>query len=179
MATAKQIAKNVLKTVEEKLKILSKIKGNRIEEAKINEADVREFSRLKAERDAAIKVLEAAGKAYEEARQKIISQLPGKETDVVDVTIAGVRIHKYPRNTASGKLNEKKVLELAKKYRLLGKVAPLVRIVNKQALLEAIAEEKVTYEEYMECTIQNITPVVEIEVVEAQIEMTPVMQIAK
>ena len=165
MANVTQIAKSVIKSVEEKLKILSKVKGETIESANIDPDDVRNFVRLKAERDAAIATLEKAGKLYEEARQKIIKQLPGTEKDIVDVTIEGFRIHKYPRNTAAGKLNEEKVLQLAKKKKLLGKIAPMVRKVNKQALIEAIANNKISYEEYLDCTTQNIVPVIEIEII--------------
>ncbi|MNG38346.1 hypothetical protein D3C84_1260180 [compost metagenome] len=36
------------------------------------------------------------------------------------------------------------------------------KVVNANVLIEAIAENKITYEEYMACTKQSITPVVEI-----------------
>lgn len=178
MTKVTQIAKNVIKSVEEKLKILSKIKGDKIEQANVDIDDVKEFARIKAERDIALANLKKIGDEYEAARQKIISQLPGFETDVVDIVIAGVRIHKFPRNTAAGKLDEEKVLELARKKKILGKVAPFVRKINSKALIEAIAEEKVTYDEYLECTKQNIVPVVEIELVQ-ELDITPNMKVAE
>lgn len=181
MATVKSIAKSLIKSVEEKLKILSKIKGERIDTADINPEDVKRMAELKSEMDSIQIKLKTMNEEYQTIRQQVIDQLPGKEEDVVDVIIDGVRIHKYPRNTMAGKLLEDKVLELAKSKRLLGKFAPLKRVINKQAVIEALAEEKITYDEYLQCTTQNIVPVVDIEflMIKSEEEQESSIQVAK
>jgi hypothetical protein len=166
MADIKSIAKKSLKSVEDKLKMMAKVVGRTFTTAEVNEEDFKRFIELKNKRDKLVRELELIGKQYDEARLKVVSQLPGNEEDVVDVTIHGYRIHKYPRNNSIGKFDEEKVLLLAKSKRILNKVAPLVRTINKNALFESILTGKITHEEYLSCTKKDLTPVVNVEVVD-------------
>jgi hypothetical protein len=74
-------------------------------------------------------------------------------------------LYVYPKNTKSGKYDEKLLEQLARKNKIYKKIfEPTVKI-NETELLNAMLEEKITPDEFRAITLQVLTDVAEMKVV--------------
>lgn len=97
-----------------------------------------------------------------ELRTKILSQLPGEVKDKVQTVIDGIEINKYSRNK-SEKIDEEKAIDLAKKLKVLSKVAEKKWVLDnkkfKEVMRQKVEEGKLKQEEYNSLIQQAWIPV--------------------
>jgi hypothetical protein len=103
--------------------------------------------------------------SYQGLRDQLLQQvslIQTSELDSVEYVNQGKRLYKYPKNTKSGKYNEKELAELAKKRKVYSKIFKKVVTVDEAELIKAMQQGKITAEEFRAITIQQISPVLEI-----------------
>jgi hypothetical protein len=165
------IVKKALKDVKATLKKMTESKANEgvayIKEIPAGVIDtniLQQAAAKKAELDVLLSQVKMIDAQYQPLRAKVLEQLPGNAKDKVEVVIDGIQIKKHSRTTGGGKLDEAKLGELARKKKILSKVTKKVTVFDEEAVLMALHDGLITYEEYVSCLTEGkVTPVIDIE----------------
>ncbi len=157
------------KTESAKLKDLSKIVGQHINTSEGIDIDLlTEALKLKAQQEQLESALKEVEKMLKPLRDSLVEQAVGMKTskyDSIEYINDGKRLYVYPKNTKSGKYDEKLLEQLARKNKIYKKIfEPTVKI-NETELLNAMLEEKITPDEFRAITLQVLTDVAEMKVV--------------
>lgn len=152
----KNLAKNAVKEVKVNLtKMLEKRKVfklfEKVEDKTINVKNLKEAARIKSEIDVLSAKVSNLQAQYKPLREEILSSLPGEPKDKVDLTIEGIHIKKYPKISGGNKIDQAAFLELARKKRILQMTTKKVTVVDEEAVLGAISQGYLTYEELLTC----------------------------
>ena len=155
-----------------KLKELSKIDGQHINiTSGIDIFTLTQALRVKAQMEQLESTLKDLEKQYQPLRDELLSQVEqsqNSEYDSVEYINEGKRLYKYPKNTKSGKYDEKKLEVIARKKKIYKQIFKTEIVVNESALIKALQEGKITPDEFRAITIQMISPVIEIKTVAEQ-----------
>ncbi|AEO93776.1 gp518 [Bacillus phage G] len=152
----KNLAKNAVKEVKVNLtKMLEKRKVfklfEKVEDKTINVKNLKEAAKIKSEIDVLSAKVSNLQAQYKPLREEILSSLPGEPKDKVDLTIEGIHIKKYPKISGGNKIDQAAFLELARKKRILQMTTKKVTVVDEEAVLGAISQGYLTYEELLTC----------------------------
>lgn len=152
-----KLATKVVKEVKENIqKLLDRRRSATAtyEEVDLEVLDVetlKEATRVKAEIDALISKVTVLQAKYKPLREEILDSLPGDKEDKVEAVVDNIRIKKYTQIKGAGKVDTEKMLKLARKKKILQKVTKQVRVIDNDALMAALAEGLISYDEYVEC----------------------------
>ena len=157
------------KSDSSKLKELSKKEGQHLNvNDGIDEMTITLALKKKTQMEELERELKQLDSEYQKLRDELLSQvetIQDSEYDTVEYTNNGKRLFKYPKNTKSGKYDEKQLAELAKKRKIYSKIFKKVVTVDEGALIKALQEKKITAEEFRAISIQQISPVLELKYV--------------
>jgi restriction endonuclease S subunit len=158
-----------------KLKELSKIEGQHINiTSEIDVFTLTQALRVKAQMEQLESALKELEKQYQPLRDELllqVEQVQGSEYDSVEYINEGKRLYKYPKNSKSGKYDERKLAELTKKKKIYSKIFKKVVQVDESELIKSLQSGKISADEFRAISIQMISPVIEIkQVVEQPIE---------
>jgi hypothetical protein len=95
--------------------------------------------------------------------------LPGSIEDKIDSVVDGVKISRYPKNTSSGEFNIEKLEVLLRNKGLYDKIFKIKKVsfIDKDEILNLLAQRKISHEEYLSCTQQNLVSVLSLNIVES------------
>ena len=154
------------KTDSAKLKELSKIEGKHINISQGIEKETLTLAlKKKTQMEELERELKELEKGYQTLRDAILFQIEGiqeSEYDTVEYVNDGQRAFKYPKNSKSGQVDEKKLEELARKKKVYSRVFKEVKVINDAELLKLLQDGTITPDEYRSVTIQKISPVLEL-----------------
>lgn len=133
------------------------------EAPKLDKSLVHRFNELKKEHDRIDLGQQERIRQMVELREQILKQLPGKESDKVELDVDGIIVNKTVRDSSGGKLKGKAALMFAKTKRMLRKVAQKQWVLDQKAfdkeISELIKEGKLTPEQYDAMIERKWTPV--------------------
>lgn len=158
---AAQLKKAVSQT-KKKLKELAKITGDYITTVTIDRRKLRKAAQIRLQMDSHFERAKQLEVEFKKLQAELGASLPGEEIDTVEVVIDGIRLKKYPRNKLSGKLNEEKIFALAHEKGIFSEVTKPKVEIDEEGLLKALVTGKITFEEYQDCTLKEIIPVISI-----------------
>ncbi len=153
----------------QKLKDLSKFEGQHINVSDgVSELTLSNALKVKAQ----LEEIEAQQKELERRYQSLRNQIVDELTDIqanqydsVEYVNNGKRAYLYPKNTQSGKLDEDKLKQLARKKKIYSKIFKPTVMVDDTELIKALQEGLITPDEFRQVTLQKITHVLEIKAV--------------
>lgn len=122
-----------------------------VPEGVLNPETVKKAAKIKGQIDILESQIASLQVEYAPLRNEILEALPGDKKDKVEVVVDGIQIKKHAQIKGAGKINEEKLMELARKKKILSKVTKKVRVIDEDALMLAIADGLITYDEYKEC----------------------------
>lgn len=159
METAAQLKKAITQT-KKKLKEFAKITGEYITTANVDRKKLRRAAQIRLQMDSHFDRAKELEVEFKKLQAELGASLPGKDVDTVEIIVDGIRLKKHPRNKLSGKLDEDKVFALAHEKGIFSEVTKPKVEINDDGLLKALTTGKITFEEYQECTLKEIIPVI-------------------
>lgn len=154
--------KKALTQTKKKLKEFAKITGEYITTATVDRRKLRRAAQIKLMMDSHFERAKQYEVEYKQLQAELGNSLPGEDVDTVEIIVDGIRLKKHARNKLSGKLNEEKIFALAHSKGIFTEVTKPKVEIDEEGLLKALATGKITFEEYQECTLKEIVPVISI-----------------